>query len=474
MSLFDIFKIKKYKERIASLEHDNRIYWEKYNQLGIHDYEEIQKLIAQANAQYEELSEKLEALEVTIEKKRKEFDKLNKSTSTNSNKINKSAELIRAINNALQNPSDIDSQLIRDLDIYAPSVILNLQCMNLRELRKQFRDNDAQINKLLDMYSSRYTTKTNQLVYQLIVIGMRAELQNILTKLKYEKLDEAISNVKAMTMKYKHLAQEGIQTIYPTLSKFIDEIEYLFINAVKIEYNYYVKKEQNRQEQAAIRENMRQEAEERRRLAAEKKKIEQEESKYNGEIDKLKEQITSASDEEVEALNKRIFELQAQLSEVAIKKADIAKLANGKAGYVYVISNLGSFGDNVFKVGMTRRLEPQERIDELGSASVPFRFDVHSFIFSNDAVSLESKLHSILHEKRVNKVNLRKEFFYSTVDELEQLVNQIDPTAEFNKTMLATEFNQSQSTDHVYSYDEAAEYDDEDLEEYADDLEDEA
>ena len=82
------------------------------------------------------------------------------------------------------------------------------------------------------------------------------------------------------------------------------------------------------------------------------------------------------------------------------------------------ISNIGSFGENVFKIGITRRLNPQELIDELGSASVPFRFDVHSFIFSNDAVGMETKLHTILNNKRVNKVNLRKEFFRVSMDEL--------------------------------------------------------
>ena len=229
--------------------------------------------------------------------------------------------------------------------------------------------------------------------------------------------------------------------------------EYLFINAVKIEYNYYVKKEQARQEQLAIREQMRQEAEERRALEAERKKVEKEESKYQTEIEKLKEQLSAAKDEEMEKLNARILALQTQLAEVVVKKEEISNLANGKAGNVYIISNLGSFGENVFKIGMTRRLNPQDRVNELGDASVPFKFDVHSFIFSDDAVGLENKLHNILNEKRVNKVNMRKEFFYTTVDELEELVTQIEPTAEFNKTMLAEEFRQSQSAEGLYTSD---------------------
>lgn len=98
---------------------------------------------------------------------------------------------------------------------------------------------------------------------------------------------------------------------------------------------------------------------------------------------------------------------------------------------------------------MTRRSEPQDRIDELGSASVPFPFDVHSFIFSDDAVGLENKIHKILNDRRVNKVNLRKEFFRISIDELEQLVMELEPTADFKRTMVAEQYRQSQSITRV-------------------------
>lgn len=323
--------------------------------------------------------------------------------------------------------------------------------MDVKDLRKAYRENDKQIDSVLKKYSARYTTKANQAIYKLMVIALRSELQNILYNLKYEKLDTSIEDIKKVTHKFLIVAGEGNQSIAGTLTKFIGEIEYLFINAIKIEYNYYVKKEQARQEQLALREQMRQEAQERKALEEERKKVEKEESKYNVEIQKLQEQISSAKDAELEQLNARILELQSQLADVIVKKEEISNLANGKAGNVYVISNLGSFGENIFKVGMTRRLDPQDRVNELGDASVPFKFDVHSFIFSEDAVGLEKKLHTILNEKRVNKVNMRKEFFYTTVDELEELVTNIEPTAEFNKTMLAEEFRQSQSSTENYS-----------------------
>ena len=191
---------------------------------------------------------------------------------------------------------------------------------------------------------------------------------------------------------------------------------------------------------------MKQEAEERKALELERKKIELEEDKYVNEMKSVNEQLEKCDDPDmIQMLNDRIAQLYAQLNAVNDKKDEIAKLQNGKAGYVYVISNLGSFGNDIFKIGMTRRLDPMDRIKELGSASVPFSFDVHSLIFSDNAVDLETTLHHELNNKRVNKINLRKEFFKVSLDELEELVYAHDPTAEFNRTMLAEEYNQGLS-----------------------------
>ena len=436
---------KKSKKTITDLETKNTELQGKLDSLGGEDYLAIQEKTKTLNLEYEEKSQNTESLT-------KQFDKLTKQIRTQTNKLNRSKELVKAVNYALENyfnyePSQdalrlSDAQLM-EIEEYSPSVILKLHSLDVKDLRKAFRDNDKQITQIMEQYASRYTTKANKAIYQLMVIALRAELQNILYNLKYQKLDESIDNVKEITQKYLSIAGKGNQSIAGTLTKFIGEIEYLFINAVKIEYNYYVRKEQARQEQLAIREQMRQEAAERKALQEEQRKIAREEEKYQNEIDKLDQQLAAAEESEKAALQARILELRAQLSDVVIKKEQISNLANGKAGNVYIISNLGSFGEDVFKIGMTRRLEPQDRINELGSASVPFKFDVHSFIFSDDAVTLESKLHTILDDKRVNKVNLRKEFFKVSIDELEQLVNDIEPTAEFTRTMLADEYRQS-------------------------------
>ena len=439
---------KKLKDAQGKLE---ELHYEEYAQVKL-ELERMNQEITDGNAT-------ASALHAKIQELTEQEAKLSKQAQTATNKLARSRELYKSMEYALTAYIDADPALERcrlpsadsaDIDNFAPSVILHLHSMDVKALNKAFRDNDKQIETLLSRYAGRYTTKANQAIYKLMVIALRAELQNILYNLKYEKLDVAEEQVKAVTSKYLAVATEGNQSIAGTMTKFIGEIEYLFLNAVKIEYNYYVKKEQARQEQAAIREQMRQEAAERKALEAEKKKIEAEESKYQSEIERVQRQLSAAAGQEADMLKSRILELEAMLSGVRVKKDDVLRLQNGKAGTVYVISNLGSFGENVFKIGMTRRLTPQERIDELGSASVPFNFDVHSFIFSQDAVALEGQLHQRLNNQRVNKVNLRKEFFYSSVDELEALVTEIDPSAEFTRTMAAEDFRQSQSTDEVY------------------------
>lgn len=471
MGFADIFKINQFKTEIAELKQKNStlqsektVLEQKMNEIGGYEYFELKEIKESLSADVESLTAKKEATNI-------ELEKLIKSTKTQTNKLARSKELVKAIDYALEGyfnyePSQdsfkFDPAQLADLEGLSPTIMLKLHCMDVKDLRKAYRANDKQISDLLDKYAARYTTKANKAIYNLMVIALKAELQNILYNLKYEKLDSAIEQLKIVTQKYLKIAGEGNQSIVGTLTKFIGEVEYLFINAVKIEYNYYVKREQAKQEQLAIREQMRQEAEERKALEAEKKKVEKEEAKYNSQIETLKEQLAQATEDEMAKLNARILELQSQLANVIVKKEEITSLANGKAGNVYVISNLGSFGENVFKIGMTRRLNPQDRVNELGDASVPFKFDVHSFIFSDDAVGLESKLHNILNDKRVNKVNLRKEFFYTTIDELEQLVTEIEPTAEFNKTMLAEEFRQSLSTTENYSSD--YDVDDEELE----------
>lgn len=403
-------------------------------------------------------AEQLQRAQAELARIKAEEEKAQKNIASAVRKINQYRPLLRAIEHALDTYDSSNPVVLDQLaslayaadDFVSPTVVLDLQCLGMKDLRKRYRQNEKHIEEILQKYEGRYTTKANATIYKLMVIALRAELQNVLYNISYGRLEDALRDISSITAKYYEIATSGNQNIAPTMKKFIGEIDYFFQEAVRIEYEYYVQKERAKEEQRAIREQMRQEAAERRALEEEKKKIEKEESKYQDQIQQIEEQLNNSSvPDKVAQLEARLAELQAQLAAVKDKKEEIVNLQNGKAGNVYVISNLGSFGDDVFKIGMTRRINPQERIDELGDASVPFPFDVHSFIFSEDASALETKLHTILNDRRVNKVNLRKEFFHVSLDELEELVLEIAPTAEFRRTMLAEQYRQSLSIDRI-------------------------
>lgn len=435
---------------------------------------EVNQEVIQKKDELNECIKKIELRHQELESLSLEKDKTEKAIISNTRKLQKMQTMYKSMKYAIDNflnsevfdKNIVDNGIEEDNDdILSTTVNLKLHHMDVKQLRKLYNQNNKIIQDTLVKYKGRYTTKANMAIYNLMVIALEAELQNVLYNINFGKLEKATDDIKAITIKYLKIATDGNQNIAPTIMKFIGEIEYLFIEAIKIEYEYYVQKERIKEEQRAIREQMRQEAAERKILEQQRKQVEKEEIKYKNEIANITEQLSIVVDEDkVLQLKQRIEQLQEQLSDVEHKKEEIVSRQNGKAGYVYVISNLGAFGENVFKIGMTRRLEPQDRINELGDASVPFPFDVHSFIFSDDAVGLEQNIHKILNSQRVNKVNLRKEFFRITIDELEELVYSLEPSAEFNRTLLAEQYYQSLSIDDVPENTEVI-YDDDVLDE---------
>jgi len=421
--------------------------------------QEIQTEIDKQNTKLFGLRSEIENSENQLQEITLKTSESDKQIVTNANKLLKIKTQFKSLQYSVQRYNDyseMPSEILNDTEadeteeLLSTTIKLKLHLMDIRELKKRYSQNGKLIRELLLKYQSRYTTKANLTIYRLMVIALEAEFQNALYNLNYSKLDKSIKDIKVITAKYQKIATDGNQNIASTIIKFIGEIEYLYIEAIKIEYEYFIQKERIKEEQKAIRDQIRQEAVERKKLEVERKKIEQEESKYENEIDNIKQIMAVTFDKDkVKQLEDRLAKIQAQLEEVEKKKDEITHLQNGKAGYIYIISNLGSFGEKTFKVGMTRRLNPQDRVDELGDASVPFAFDVHSLIFSENAPDLEYKLHKQLNNNRVNKVNLRKEFFNTTINDLEELVYELEPSAEFNKTMLAEQYFQSMSIDEV-------------------------
>lgn len=191
-------------------------------------------------------------------------------------------------------------------------------------------------------------------------------------------------------------------------------------------------KEAEREERARLREEKRAQAE----MEAEKRRLEKEKQHYENTIEKLRSQ---GRIDEVDDLVKRLAEIERGIEDVDYRAANI------RAGYVYVISNLGSFGERMVKIGMTRRLEPLDRVRELSDASVPFNFDVHAMFFSEDAVGVEAELHRRFSARRVNRVNTRREFFYATPLEVkDELAAVAGSLLEFHVEPEADQFRESQ------------------------------
>ena len=223
-----------------------------------------------------------------------------------------------------------------------------------------------------------------------------------------------------------------------------DEYKDSKIKELELVYEYEEKLHDEKEEQRKIREQMREEEKVQREIEKAKRDAEDDQARYQKALENARKETERAKGEELNELNGRIVELEEKLKEAtALKERAISRAQITKSGHVYVISNIGSFGENVFKIGMTRRLEPLDRIDELGDASVPFDFDVHALIYSENAPALENELQVRFESRRVNVVNSRKEFFAVVVDEIEQVLKEKDPEAKFIKLAEAREYRET-------------------------------
>ncbi|WP_255922499.1 DUF4041 domain-containing protein [Streptomyces humicola] len=187
-----------------------------------------------------------------------------------------------------------------------------------------------------------------------------------------------------------------------------DSYHRLRVRELELTADYLAKQEEEKERRRELRERQREEEKLQREVERERARLAKEQAHYRGALQRLRAASEGGAVDEAE-----VAQLEQQLAEHDAAMAAVdAREANIRAGYVYVISNIGAFGESIVKIGLTRRLEPMDRVNELGDASVPFRFDVHALIFSEDAVGLERTLHQEFDDRRVNRVNLRREFFY--------------------------------------------------------------
>jgi hypothetical protein len=220
------------------------------------------------------------------------------------------------------------------------------------------------------------------------------------------------------------------------------EYRELRLQELRLHYELEEKRRAEAEEQRRLKEQMREEERAQRELERARQEAEDEERRFAKALEKARKEMEQAQASkvieaaELDALNERVQKLQAELDEAhQQKERAISQAQLTRSGHVYIISNVGSFGDDVVKIGMTRRLEPKERIKELGDASVPFEFDVHGLVYSEDAPSLEHELHQRFHDRRVNLVNERKEFFRVALKEIDDFLR--TKTMKVDITLLA-------------------------------------
>ena len=310
------------------------------------------------------------------------------------------------------------------------------ECRSQLSLLKMREKDNIRNGNYVIISSQDAKKRSNDNVKQ-ILRCFNCECDNILLALSVKSVD---SCRKKIITSYESLnklfSSDGIQLKKEILEDKLDELSLV--------YTYELKKEEDRQRQREIKEQLLEDERARKEIERQKQKLEKDQQQCNNEINKLMKYLQAAQgDIEKQLYADKIQQLEERKEELEKEKETVMEReANARAGYVYVISNIGSFGEGVYKIGMTRRLEPMDRIKELGSASVPFEFDVHAMIFSEDAPALETALHRAFEKQSVNRINLRKEFFRVSLDEIEKTVKEnFNNTVTFTRVPVAREYN---------------------------------
>ncbi len=397
----------------------------------------------------------IEDIELEIEKTKKELQRTQKTQEDTNNKL---AAQNKQLSEEYAKKKSVYDQLLKetsaleeDLEfisygLYKPHFDFNTseayeqRIFAVQELQKMMLKDKtaAACSKAWTVEGSKQ--KGEQMVTRNIKLMLRAfngESDAAIMKVKW-------NNVQKMEERIKK-AYEAINKLgEPTQIRISDKYLQLKLDELHLAYEYQEKLYQEREEQRQIREQMREEEKALREAEKAKKDAEQEEIRWQKALDEAKTEMETATCEELSGLNTKIADLERQLQEAHERKERALSMAQQtKRGHVYVISNIGSFGEDVYKIGMTRRLEPLDRVRELGDASVPFEFDVHAIIFSDNAPELENKLHRLFNDRRLNMVNYKKEFFNVDLEEIESAVKEMHGTFEFTMIAEAKQYRES-------------------------------
>ena len=273
--------------------------------------------------------------------------------------------------------------------------------------------------------------------FKLMLRAFNGEADAAILKVRWDNINTMRERIKKAFEAINKLGETHVILISNTyLNLWLEELDLTFEQEEKLQ--------EEKEEQRRIREQIREEEKVQQELEKAKKEAEDDESRYKEALEKAKAETEKAKGEELRGLNEKIVLLEKDLSEAQARKERVISRAQlTKAGNVYIISNIGSFGQNIFKIGMTRREEPKDRIKELGDASVPFEFDIHAMIPSDNAPELENILQAHFESKRVNMVNPRKEFFNVLIDDIEQVCREKQLNIKLTKLAEARQYRET-------------------------------
>lgn len=274
---------------------------------------------------------------------------------------------------------------------------------------------------------------------KLVIRSFNNEADFCVDNVKFDNIELGIKRIQKSFEACNRLGR--IMTVRIS-EKYLD----LKLDELRLAHEYQLKKQEEKEEAKRAREELREQQKLEQEIRAAREKIAKERKHFSAAIRDIQARLEKSEDNDDRLLLlSKIAELEANKALLDNEeKAIDYREQNAKAGYVYVISNIGAFGEGVYKIGMTRRLEPMDRIDELGDASVPFWFDVHAMIFSENAPALEAKLHERFSSGRLNKVNGRKEFFRADLSEIESVIrSNFDAVVEITHEASAEQYRES-------------------------------
>ena len=363
--------------------------------------------------------------------------------------MNASANLDAEIAGKRQQSTDWDEALLaEEFGLYRPRFAFANSTQYKEALAQVRNEQKAHMRMLSDAASNTNWTvngskaqgrKMVRDVQKLLLRGFNSECDELISKVKTSNIDKTVDRMRRLAETISKLGATLGISISPYYVGLKEREAYLA-------YEFAMVKEREKVEISEARAREREELKVQKEIEEKRRQLRKEETQYEKALAEAVAKLEGASPEEESAVREKIAELEASIEEVRKGIADVDyREANKRAGFVYVISNIGSFGEGIYKIGMTRRLEPMERVAELGDASVPFNFDVHAMIFSNDAPGLEAALHREFEGSKINLINHRREFFRCSLEDINSsVVRNYDRTVEFTDVPDAEQFRMSE------------------------------